>query len=123
MATPRETIAAQFRTDQTGWDVYEWPFEPTEVRKPATVVIYRHTLAPMAGGLSHELTLQLYGRGTGGPATETDLDNLLDSVMLSLQRVGPVQVRKAERKTFAESFQGWELDLLWLSSDIYKAQV
>lgn len=122
MATPRETIAAQLAGDQAGWDVYNYPFEPSEVRK-TTAVIYRTTLAPITGGLQHDLTLQVYGPGSLGAKTETDLDTTLDAVMLSLQRLGPVQVRKAERKTFGSSFQGWEFELTWLSSDIYKAQV
>lgn len=129
MATPRETIAAQLVTDQPSWDVYSYPTAIAEVRTPAAVVVYRTDMSPIPGGLGHDVTLQLYGRGAGGSKTEADLDSRLDDVMLSLQRLAGVQVKKASRKTFADSsgrpdvFHGWELDLSWTSSDIYKAQV
>lgn len=122
MATPRETIAAQFRTDHTGWDVYDFPYEPSELRKP-TAVVYRSTLAPVANGLDHELTCQLYGLKSLGAASEAELDTLLDGVMLSLQRLDLVRVKSATRKTFGDVFQGWELELGWTSSDIYKTQI
>jgi hypothetical protein len=130
MPTPRESIAAQLRTDLvTGkpaaeaWDVYDYPFTPSEVTKPGTAVVYRTTVKRTGTHLDHELTLQLYGRGSLGAKTEADLDSRLDDVMLSLQKLAGVEVRKAERKTFADVFQGWELDLLWVSSDIYKASI
>jgi trans-2-enoyl-CoA reductase len=123
MPTPRETIAGQLRTDLTTWDVYDYPFAPAEVTKPATAVVYRSTVKPAGTYLEHELTLQVYGRGTLGAKTEADLDSRLDDVMLSLQRLAGVEVLKAERKQFLDVFQGWELDLKWVSSDIYKSQV
>ena len=127
MSTPREQITAQFKTDHpagtpAAWDVYDWPVKLTELRRPAAVV-YRTTLAPAPGGLSHEITLELYGTKTEGPDAEAELDDLLDAAMLSLQRLGPVAVKKAERTTFGGVFQGWAFELSWTSSDIYKAQV
>lgn len=127
MSTPREQVAAQFRTDHPAgtagaWDVYEWPVQLSEIRRPAAVV-YRTTVTRAAHGLSHDLTLDVYGTKTEGAEAEAELDNLLDSAMLSLQRLGPVAVKKAERSTFAGSFQGWSFELSWASSDIYKAQI
>lgn len=123
MPTPRESIAAQLRTDYSTWDVYDYPFTPGEVTKPAVAVVYRTTVKRTGTFLTHELTLQVYGRGTLGAKTETDLDSRLDDVMLSLQKLAGVDVLKAERKQFGDSFQGWELDLSWVSSDIYKASI
>jgi hypothetical protein len=123
VSTPRQQLAAQLRTDNAGWDVYEWPAKLTELRKP-TAVVYRTALAPVTGGLSHDLDLEVYGlRSDSGPETEDALDNLLDAAMLSLQRLPGVAVVKATRTTFADVFQGWALELRWTSSDIYKAQV
>lgn len=122
MPTPRESIAAQLRTDLTTWDVVEWPWEPAEIRKP-TAVVYRTEMSPVTGGLQHDLEMQVYGLKSIGPESEAELDTLLDAVMLSLQRLAGVAVKSAKRKTFGAAFQGWELDLTWTSSDIYKAQV
>jgi hypothetical protein len=122
VATPRQTIAAALRTDNPTWNVFEWPADLTEVRKP-TAVVYRTTLAPAIGSLVHEVKVQMYGTKAIGAGSEDELDNLLDAVMLSMQKLAGVTVKEAVRKTFSDVFQGWELDVVWHSSDIYKAQV
>lgn len=120
--TPRELVAAAIKQDLPSYDVRSYPYVPAELRRPL-VVVFREGIAAVPEGLKHDLTVQLYGiRSTGSPA-EAELDTVLDNVMLALQKLDTVAVTRAERKVFADVFQGWELSLTWVSVDIYKQAI
>lgn len=126
--TPRGKIAAQIRADNTPYVVKTYPYEPENVDPgQPVVVVFRTELSPHPKSpnlLQHSVAIQIYGAMTSGDIAEAELDNYLDAVMLSLQRIGTVEVRTAKRIAFVDStFQGWEIECTWDSSNIYATTV
>ena len=128
MATPRQTIADQLLEDYTltkEYAVYPWMYSPTsDLRKPA-IAVYRtevtdHPTAP--NQLRHSMAIDAYGKKSMGEGVEDELDDLLDDIMLSLQRLG-VEFTSAERAVFAESFQGWTVKCAFDSENVYRQTV
>lgn len=123
MATPRQTIADQFITDYpTKYAVYPWMYSPTsDLRQPA-IAVYR---TEVAGGdqLSHSVTIDAYGKKSMGEAVEDELDDVLDDIMLSLQRLDRVHDITAKRSVFKDSFQGWAITCTVSSGNVYKSAV
>jgi len=126
MATPRQLIADQLRTDQPDYKVHAFPYLPSEVGTDPVVSVWRTDLAPSPDTpnlLRHSLELQ----AIVGPALEERAeaagDDVLDEVMLSLQRVPGVAGVTAQRTTFAEKFQGWLVKFHVESENVYKSQV
>lgn len=123
MSTPRKQIAARIAADHAGIDVYSFPWQPAELRRPA-VTVWRDELVQGKGTLEQSISISLYGvRGTPGAASEDELDDLLDDVLISLRRLETVALVKAERKVLADVFQGWEIACTWTSQDYYKTAV
>jgi hypothetical protein len=108
--TPRQIVAAQIQTDNTSFTVKDFPTTPTEVRDPY-IVVWRSDVeeaeTPLA--LKHTLTINAYGARTVGAEAEAALDDLLDALMISLQRIPGFVLDKAERSTFADTFHGWKI--------------
>jgi hypothetical protein len=129
MATPRQTIADQLISDHTAtkeYAVYPWLYSPTsDLRKPA-IAVYRTDVEPHPTNpnlLRHPVTIDAYGKKVIGEAVEDELDDLLDDIMLSLQRIDGVYDVKAKRSTFKDSFHGWTITLHVDSENIYKTVV
>lgn len=125
--TPRQQLAAQIRADHSGWDVRDYPAEPKQVRagKPF-VSIWRSDVAPAERRqfLSHELTLHVYGSKVVDEAAENELDNILDGVMLSIERYAGCIFGRASRRNFGnDSFAGFEITVSVLSENVYRAAV
>jgi hypothetical protein len=124
MATPRQTIADQLTADYPGHKVYAYPYAPTEVRANV-IAVWRTDLAPHPASpnkLRHSLTIAAYGKATLEERAEAELDDLLDDIMLSLQRLG-VEFTSAERTVFAESFQGWTVKCAFDSENVYRQTI
>lgn len=125
MSTPRQSIAAQLRKDHEDWDVVDWPATPPgELRKPRAVV-WRTDLEPgdKTQQLKHGVTVQVYARASVDARAEDELDNLLDGLMLSIQRLDGVNFIKAERVILADSYAGWEVTLSGISTNVYLTHV
>jgi hypothetical protein len=127
MATPRETIADQIIEDYpTKYAVYPWMYSPTTDLRQPTIAVYRtevgdHPETP--GNLQHSITIDAYGKRTQGEAVESELDDVLDDIMLSLQRLDRVYDIKATRSVFKDSFQGWAITCTVSSGNVYKSAV
>lgn len=126
MATPRETIAAQLSGDWPGHVVYAYPYAPTtDIRKNA-LAVYRTDVDPhptSPNQLRHAVTIDAYGKTKLGTDSEVELDDLLDDILLSLERLAGVTFLKAERKVFKDAFQGWTVTLTADSENVYKTTV
>lgn len=122
MSTPRETLAAQLRTDHPDYRVFDYPYAPSEVRSPVIAVwrtdVNPHPQSPSM--LRHDLTVQAYIGPTVGEKAEATLDDLLDAVLLSLQRLPAVTWTKSERTIFQDTFQGWTVTCYADSPNVYK---
>lgn len=125
MTTPRTQLAEQLTADHPDHKIYAFPYAPSEVRGPV-IAVWRTDLSPSPNGpnlLRHSLTINAYGRKSLEEGAEAELDNLLDDVMLSLQRVPGVTFDGASRTVFAEVFQGWEIKCYAESKNVYKSQI
>lgn len=123
MSTPRKDIADKIREDNPTYDVYDWPYEPAELRKVA-VMVMREELDVQASEIGHQLTIQIYTPG-GAPtaSVEDTCDTALDNVLLSLQRLDVLGKINAKRVVLADKFQGWTVGCEWLSKNFYKTAV
>jgi hypothetical protein len=122
VSTPRKQVAAAIAADNPGLDVIDYPWAPTELRKPL-VVVWREGIAQGAGTLEQTLEIRAYAVGAATAKAEDALDDLLDEVLLSLRRLDVVTLGKAERKVLADVFQGWEISCTWTAQDYYKSTV
>lgn len=131
MSTPRQTVADQIITDHTlkGYKVYPYPYFPSEVRKPV-IAVWRTDLGPhpsTPNALRHSVLIQAYLGKTVGEAVEDTGDDVLDDIMLSLQRVEGISFDTAERTVFGTEetgqFQGWTIKCHGDSTNVYKSQV
>lgn len=125
MATPRTTVAAQLMADHPTHKVYAYPYAPTEVRANVIAVwrtdMAQHPTSPKL--LRHSLTINAYGKATLEERAEAELDDLLDDIMLSLQRIEGVTFTSAERTVYADNFQGWTVKVTADSPNVYTETV
>jgi len=124
MATPRQTIADQLIQDYpTKYAVYPNLYAPaTNISQPA-IAVYRTAVEESANGLSHPVTIDAYGQKTMGEKVEDELDEMLDDIMLSLQRLERVYEIKAARTVFKDTYQGWSITCSVSSGNVYKSAV
>ncbi len=125
MSTPRTILAEQFTTDHPAHKVYAYPYAPTEVRANV-IAVWRADLGPhpaSPGKLRHSLIINAYGKATLEERAEAELDDLLDDVMFSLQRIDGVTFDSAERTTFNDAFQGWSIKCHADSANVYKSTI
>jgi hypothetical protein len=79
---------------------------------------------PQANSLAHGITIHAYTVHSIPDAKAEDAaDDLLDQVLMSLQRLDVLTKVTAKRVVLADKFQGWTITAEWLSNDIYKTQV
>jgi hypothetical protein len=125
--TPRQQLAAQIADDHPDWIVADFPLVPSQVRRGKPVVsVWRSdvTPAPNRPLLAHELTLHVYGSKVQGVEAENELDDILDGVMLSIERYKGCIFTRATRRQFADdAFSGFEILALAYSPNIYRAAV
>ena len=126
MDTPRQQLAAQIRADNPEWIVKDYPDEPSQVRKGKPVVsIWRASVVPAARQhLDHELTLHVYGSKVVDAAAETELDNILDGILLSIERYEGARFIRAERRNLVDgAFAGFVITVNTYSTNVYRAAV
>jgi len=127
MATPRQIIADQLIEDYpTKYAVYPWMYSPATNISTCAIAVYRTEMAdhPDAPNqLRHSIAIDAYGQKTQGEGVEDELDDLLDDIMLSLQRVEGVYDITAKRSVFKDSFQGWAITCSADSANVYKSTI
>jgi len=128
MSTPRQILATQFRADHAH-KVYAFPYLPSEVRAPI-IAVWRTDLSPhpqSPNALRHSLIIQAYGGASLEERAEAELDDLLDDVMFSLQRIQNLAIDSAERTVFGDetrgTFQGWVIKCHADSANVYKQTI
>lgn len=126
MDTPRQQLAAQIRADNPEWIVKDYPDEPSQVRKGRPVVsIWRGSIVPAARQhLDHELTLHVYGSKVQDAAAENELDEILDAIMLSIERYEGARFIRAERRNLVDgAFAGFVVTVNTYSKNVYREAV
>lgn len=129
MATPRTIVAEQIQADNTGYKVYAFPYFPAEVREPV-VSVWRTDVAASPDSpnlIRHSLQVQVYAGATLEEKAEAELDELLDAVLLSLQRLPSIGGVTSERVVFGDEsrgqFTGWKILCFADSANVYKQTV
>jgi len=69
------------------------------------------------------MVINAYGKATLEERAEAELDDLLDDILFSLQRIDGVTFDSAERTVFADSFQGWTIKCHADSKNVYTTTV
>jgi hypothetical protein len=125
--TPRQQVAAALAAALPGWLVDDYPNVPKQVAKgrPCLSVWRSHVgPGPARTHLAHELTINLYAARTQGAAAEDELDNLLDDVMLALERFPGWILAGAARQSFAnDSIAGFQITGSVISTNVYRSTV
>lgn len=123
-APARVQLAAQIATDHPAWVVQPFPYVPKQVRKGTPVVsVWRTDLERQGLELVHRVTVNLYCSKTKDAEAEAEAEDLLDELLLSIQRLGLASWSKAERTVFDKVLSGWQITGQLRSNDIYKAAV
>lgn len=127
MATPRQTVAAQIQADNPKWKVLDYPFTPSNVQLGSPVVsVWRSGVDPGASTLhlSHGVQIFVYGARTASTKAEDEMDELLDGVLLSIERLGGWRFTSAKRGLFFEdTLAGWLIEATAESTNVYKQQI
>ena len=127
-STPREFLAEHLAADHPGWDVRAYPSKPARLGKGEVMIsVWRSDIrpSPTVLGLEHELTLHVYGpKATYSAAAEAELDDLIDEVLLSIERFKGAHFNSAARRNFEDdSFTGFEVNVTMISGNHYRAKI
>lgn len=127
MATPRQTVAAQIQQDNPEWKVFDYPFTPSNVQVGKPVVsVWRSGLDPGANThhLSHSVQIFAYGARAVSSKAEDEMDDLLDGVLLSIERLGGWRFTTAKRGLFFDdTLAGWLIEATAESTNVYKQTI
>lgn len=126
MPTPRQRVAEQIAADNPKWVVLPYASVPAQVAKSRPVCsVWRSDVAPTTPrtGLVHSVNVNVYAAATGERG-EDELDDSLDAVMLSIERLGGLKFERATRQMFnKETLAGWSIELTATSENVYRAAV
>lgn len=102
----------------------DWIYFPEQVTPGHPVVaIYRERLDKGQGALGHHLKLDIFVSLTDGADAESEAEDALDDVLVSLQRIAGCTWTEAVRVTFDQAFTGYTVTATMHSKDAYKAAV
>lgn len=120
----RVQLAGQIVSDHPAWVVQPCPWVPKQVAqgKPA-VSVWRTDLERQGLALVHRLTVNLYCARTADAAAEAEAEDLLDELLLSIQRLDAATWTKAERMVFDKVLSGWQITAELRSADIYRQTI
>lgn len=124
MSTPRQIVAEQLAADQPDWNVLPYAFQPSNVELGHPVVtVFRSEVEPGSTVmvLDHKVTIFAFGSGTKGDKAEDEMDDILDGVLLSLERIGGFTVQSAKRGDFYnQTLSGWHIETTMTSTNVYR---
>lgn len=127
MSTPRQTVAEQLEADHPDWKVLPYAFQPSNVELGHPIVtVFRSEVAPGSTVLvlDHKVTIFAFGSGTKAEAAEDEMDEILDGVLLSLERIGGYTVQSAKRGDFYnQTLSGWHIETTMTSANVYRDAV
>lgn len=120
----RVLVAEQIEADHERIVACPWIYLPEQVTPGKPVVsIYRERLDKLGLALQHHLKLDIYVSLTDGKDAESEAEDALDDVLLSLQRLPGCVWSEAQRVTFADAFTGYTVTAVMHSKDAYKQVV
>ncbi len=126
MATVREQIADRIIEDNPAYWVTPHPRSIPEnlgAGKVCVSVSREELTAPSANVLTHRIRVELAIGGQYTANTEDLLDEALDNLLLSVQRLDGVRFVRAGRVAFDEKWPGYQVDLEADSNNVYRETV
>lgn len=127
MATPRQTLADQIQADNKEYRVVNYPYTPANVEVGHPVVsVFRDGVDPGSTvmTLGHSVQIYAYGARVSGAKAEEDLDDLLDAVCLSVERLKGWKFTGAKRSLFkGDTLAGWEITAAMESPNVYRQTI
>lgn len=127
MSTPRTQLAEKIQADNPKFRVFDYGHRPQNVNKGRPVVtVIRTEVVPGERVLALDHTLQVLAIGaqTDPEAAEDELDDLLDAVCLSIERLREWRMTSCKRASlFEDSFTGWVIDVTCTSPNVYRETV
>lgn len=90
--------------------------------KQPIVTVHRTEIQPddKPQALKHPVQVCVYGAGQTGEITENTLDELIDGVFLSIERLAGYRITSAKRGTLHDVFAGWVVDVEATSNNVYR---
>lgn len=123
MATVRQQVADQIRTDNPDHRVDHYPNVPSNVQASALYVdVYLTDLGRNDNDqIIHTLKLDCYASRTSGAEAEDEAETLRDDVLLSLQRMDNVQWSTAQRSSLGpdSQFIGYQITATVTTINVY----
>lgn len=123
----RQDVTAQIKADNPSFLVHPFPLSAPE-NIPAGKVwvnVYRERfeVADNNSQITHFLKVLIVTPKRGTAAAEDELDNAIDAVMLSLEKMRDVYWQEAQRTIVGEKWDGYEVSLQAIRPQIYKSQI
>lgn len=127
MATPRQILADQIQADNKEYRVVNYPYTPANVQLEHPVVsVFRDGVDPgdTVMMLAHTVQVYAYGARLTGAEAEDDLDDVLDAVWLSVERLPGWKVTGAKRTLFNnDTVAGWMITVTAQSPNVYRQEI
>ena len=127
MSTPRQVLAAQLEADNPDWKVFPFQYKPGNVVLGRPVVtVFRAEVVPNGKPqwLDHKLTVFAFGARTEGEKAEDEMDNILDAVCLSIERLSGYTLDSAKRAVFYnDTMSGWHIEVSMTSPNVYRTTI
>lgn len=127
MSTVREQIAEQIRADNPTFIVDAFPTSLPENMaakglKKTYVQVFRESLEPTNNGTSllHSLKVTVFVAKQHTEIAENDLDEALDLVLLSLERLAGIVYTSAIRDVLQDKYNVYEISVSCTSQNVYK---
>lgn len=123
MTTHRQLIADQISADDPDIIVNAFPASaPTGIPTgKAFVSVYRESIKPIQNSLESSLTVEIMTNAGTTIAAEDELDAVLNSVLLSIERIPGVVWTEAVRTNFDEKYFGYKVTVsIPNSPNVYK---
>lgn len=127
MATPRQTLAAALTADHPKWAVFDYLHQPENVLlgKPVVCVFrgkVEHGAKPT--NLDHKVEVMAFGARTYGDRAENELDDVLDGVLLTIERLKGWTWSEASRDEFFDgTLTGWRITASMTSDNVYRTLI
>lgn len=127
MSTPRQTLADRIKADNKPYRVFAYQHKPGNVLAGHPVVtVFRSEVVPNGKPqwLDHKLTVFAFGSRTEGEKAEAEMDDILDAVCLSIERLPGYTLDSAKRAVFYnDTMSGWHIEVSMTSHNVYRTTI
>lgn len=119
MSSVREMIGTQISTDNPTYFVKTELASAPDNLSGTRVHVFRSGLSKSASSLTHECTVEVMI----GKLNEDELDDALDNILLSLQRIEGLDWSAVNRRIFDEKYHGYEITCSANSANVYRSAI